>query len=296
MVSANGLVHGSKKTKELLISHPGERPLSAQIFGADPEIMREAAQMVEDQSADLLDVNLGCSVRKVTRQGAGVALMRQPEKLEAVLKAVRRGTRLPLTVKMRTGWDPSGEEAVRAARIAVDCGADAVVIHPRTATQGFSGRADWTLISLLKDKVSVPVIGNGDIEVPGDADRMRRETGCDGVMIGRASIGNPWIFTQVIDFMDSRPPRRPDLGERLNTILRYINYSVNHFGESRAVAMMRSRLGWFVKGLPESSQFRGEIIRLKTRQEMVDAVCAYFDNVKGIGLSGAGSVRRDGGA
>ncbi len=276
MVSVKGLVHGSKKTAELLMSHPSERPLSAQIFGADPEVMKEAAQIVQGLSADLLDVNLGCSVRKVVRQGAGAALMREPEKLETILKAIRSAVSLPLTVKMRTGWEPSGEQAIIAARIAEDCGVDAVAIHPRTAIQGFGGRADWSVIARLKDSVAVPVIGNGDIQGPDDVLRMQRETGCDGVMIGRASIGNPWIFAQALDLIHSRPPGRPDFPKRLDTVLRYIEYSVDHFGEDRAVPMMRSRLGWFTKGLPHSSRFRATIARLKNRQDMMDAVHAFF--------------------
>ena len=280
MVSANGLVHGSKKTEELLASHPAERPVSAQIFGTDPEVMREGAQMVQSTGADLLDVNLGCSVRKVVRQGAGVGLMREPERLEAILRAIRDAISLPLTVKMRTGWEPSGEQAVRAAHIAEECGVDAIAIHPRTATQGFGGRADWSMIARLKESVSIPVIGNGDIQGPDDVLRMQRETGCDAVMIGRAAIGNPWIFTQALELLQSIPPSQPDLLERLHTVVRYIEYSVSHFGEVRAVRMLRSRLGWFTKGLPKSSRFRAAIARLKTRQDMKDAVQAYFEGIQ----------------
>ncbi|OEU48687.1 MAG: tRNA dihydrouridine synthase DusB [Desulfobacterales bacterium S3730MH5] len=276
MVSANGLVHGSKKTSEFLISHPCERPLSAQIFGADPDVMKEAAQIVESVGADLLDINLGCSVRKIIRQGSGAALMREPDRLEAVLKAIRSAVDLPLTVKMRTGWEPSGQQAVKAARIAEYCGVDAVAIHPRTAVQGFSGKADWSLIARLKESVAIPVIGNGDIQQPEDVLKMQQETGCDGVMIGRASIGNPWIFAQALDLIRSRPYRRPGPSERLNATLRYIDYSVNHFGEDRAVRIMRSRLCWFTKGLPHSSRFRAAIVRLKTGHDMMDAVRAYF--------------------
>lgn len=280
MVSANGLVHGTKKTVELLVSHPDERPLSAQIFGSDPQIMKDAAQMVQGLGVDLLDVNLGCSVQRVVRQGAGVALMREPERLEAVLMEIRSAVSLPFTVKMRTGWEPSGDQAVRTARIAEYCGVDAVTIHPRTAVQGFSGRADWSVIARLKKSVSIPVIGNGDIRRPDDVFTMQRETGCDGIMIGRASIGNPWIFAEALDLMHSGSHRRPDFPERLNTVLRYIDYCVNHFGEARAVPLMRSRLGWFTRGLPNSSSFRAKIIRLKTRQDMVDAVQTYFGQVQ----------------
>ena len=280
MVSANGLVHGTRKTRELLASHPSERPVSVQIFGADPQTMKEAAQMVESAGPDLIDVNLGCSVRRVIRQGAGAALMREPKRLAAVLNAIRSAVSLPLTVKMRTGWEPSGGQAIRAARIAEDCGVDAAVLHPRTAVQGFSGRADWSLIARLKDSVSIPVIGNGDIHGPDDVLKMQRETGCDGVMIGRASIGNPSIFARALDLIDSTRPRQPDLPKRLHTALRYIEYSVNHFGEGRAVPIVRSRLGWFTKGLPHSSRFRAALSRLKTRQDMVDAVQAYFGHVE----------------
>jgi nifR3 family TIM-barrel protein len=279
MVSANGLVHGTKKTAELLVSHPSERPLSVQIFGADPEVMKKAAQIVQSTGADLLDINLGCSVQRVIRQRAGAALMREPERLEAILRAVRSAVSLPLTIKMRTGWDPSGEQAIRAARIAEYCGVDAIAIHPRTVTQGFSGRADWSLIARLKESSSVPVIGNGDIQRPGDVLRMQRETGCDGMMIGRASIGNPWIFAQALDLIRSRRPKPPDFTKRLDTALRYIEYSAEHFGESRAVPIMRSRLGWFTKGLPHSSRFRAAIVSSKTRQDMVDALQAYFSYV-----------------
>jgi nifR3 family TIM-barrel protein len=262
------------------MSHPSERPLSAQIFGADPEIMKDGAQIVQGEGADILDVNLGCSVRKIVRQGAGVVLMREPKRLAAVLKAIRSVISLPLTIKMRTGWDPSGEQAVRGAQIAEDCGVDAVAIHPRTAMQGFGGSADWSLIARLKESVSIPVIGNGDIQGPDDVLRMKRETGCDAVMIGRASIGNPWIFAQALDLINSTPPRRPDLRERLNTVFRYIEYSVDHFGEVRAVRMMRSRLGWFTKGLPHSSRFRAAVSHLKTKEDMTDAVQAYFEGME----------------
>jgi nifR3 family TIM-barrel protein len=280
MVSANGLVHGSKKTTELLASHPDERPVSAQIFGADPEVMREAAQIVQNTGVDLIDINLGCSVRKIVRQGAGVALMREPERLEAILRAVRRAVSIPATLKMRTGWERSGDQAIRIGRMAEDCGFDAVAIHPRTAAQGFSGDADWTLIARLKDSVSIPVIGNGDIREPRDVLRMQNETGCDSVMIGRASIGNPWIFSQTISVIDGKSPTEPGLRERLDTVLKYIDYAVDHFGETRAVFMMRSHLAWFTKGLPNSSRFRAAIVRLKTKQNMIDVLQAYFDTLQ----------------
>ena len=279
MVSAKGLVHGSKKTAELLAVHPDERPVSVQIFGADPQVMREAAQMVEDTGADLIDINVGCSVRKIVRQGAGVALMREPERLESILKTVRSAVDLPLTIKMRAGWERSGDQAIRVGHTAEDCGFDAVAIHPRTATQGFGGNADWSLIARLKDTVSIPVIGNGDIRQPSDVLTMQRETGCDSVMIGRASIGNPWIFSQTLGLIHGETPTVPDLSQRLDTMLRYIAYAVEHFGETRAVFMMRSHLAWFTKGLPHSSRFRAAVVRPQTKQSVIEVLQAYFDSL-----------------
>jgi nifR3 family TIM-barrel protein len=241
--------------------------------------MEEAAAMVEGSGADILDINLGCSVRKVVRQGAGVALMRDPERLESILTAVRRAITIPLTVKMRTGWEPSGAQAIRVARVAESCGVDAVSVHPRTAPQAFEGRADWSLIARVKEAVGVSVIGNGDIHEPDDVLKMQRETGCDGVMIGRSAIGNPWIFTQSLDRMNGKPVLQPDHAMRLDTLLRYVKYAVDHFGEDRAIPIMRSRVGWFTKGLPHSSCLRETMTRLKTEKEVRQVVESYFDGL-----------------
>jgi nifR3 family TIM-barrel protein len=280
MISSNGLVHGGRKTLELLKSHPSERPLSVQIFGKDPETMKEAAIIVQDQGADLLDINLGCSVRKVVKQGAGAALMREPDRLASILRAVRGAVSLPLTVKIRSGWDPSGNQAVGIGQMAEDLGIDAVAIHPRTAVQGFAGKADWYLIARLKESLSIPVMGNGDITRPEDVLKMRQETGCDAVMIGRASMGNPWIFSQALDLLNGRSVKPPDLSARLETTCRYIRYAVDQFGEMRAVRMMRSRLAWFVKGLPRCSGFRKSIVRLQSQEDMMAAVTAYFETLQ----------------
>lgn len=287
MISSNGLVQSGQKTLELLKSHPSERPLSVQIFGNDPGIMKEAAQIVQDQGADLLDINLGCSVRKVVRQGAGAALMGEPNLLASILRAVRAAVSLPLTVKIRSGWDPSGDQAVAIGRMAQDAGVDAVAIHPRTAAQGFAGKADWSVIARLKEALSIPVVGNGDITTPQDVCKMQQKTGCDAIMIGRASMGNPWIFSQTLDLMSGRCPKTPDLSARLEIICRYIRYAVEQYGEVRAVRMMRSRLAWFVKGLPLCSRFRASIVRLESEKNMIQAVKAYFENLGASGFSGS---------
>jgi tRNA-dihydrouridine synthase B len=277
MISANGLIHRGKKTLELLKSDPAERPLSVQLFGMEPAVLRDAAQIVQAEGADMVDINLGCSVRKVLKQGAGVALMQDPKRLEAILKAMRGALAIPLTAKLRSGWDGSGEQAVAIARIAQDCGVDGIAIHPRTARQGFAGKADWSLIARLKEAVSIPVIGNGDVRTPEDVVRMLRQTGCDAVMIGRAAVGNPWIFSETLALMNGRTPVTPSPAMRLEVSLRYVDCAIDHFGEQRAVRMMRTHLAWFVKGLAGAAAFRDTLVRLATRQDVADALRAYFE-------------------
>ncbi len=280
MVSSNGLVHGSKKTELLLKSLPEEKPLSVQIFGADPFIMAEAAKIVELSGADIIDINLGCSVKKILKTGAGSALMREPEKAEKIFSCVRRAVNIPLTIKVRTGWDKSGNDAYQIADIAQECGVDAIAIHPRTAGQGFTGQADWSVIREMKKKVSIPVIGNGDITGCEDAVRMLAETGCDAVMIGRASIGNPWIFSQVLDRINGDDISSVSLSDRYNVMVEYLESSIKFFGEKTACFMMRSKLGWFAKGLPNSSRFRDLLKHTSSEDEAKNIIKKYFDSLK----------------
>ena len=275
MISANGLVHRSQKTLRMLDTVPEEKPLSVQIFGSDPDVMAEAAAMVEASGADILDINFGCSVRKVVKTGAGVALMREFKLTEAILTAVRRAVSIPLTIKVRSGWDASGQEAVRICRIAEDCGVDGVAVHPRTATQGFRGKADWRVIELVKQAVGIPVVGNGDILCPEDAVTMMDETGCDAVMVGRAAIGNPAVFTLIVARLRNQPVPIVNTAQRLSVMQRYLAASVEYLGEFHGCRMMRSRLGWFSKGLPHSCRFRESIKRITTEAEAMDAIDRY---------------------
>lgn len=275
MISANGLVYKSVKTHELLDSRPEEKPLSVQIFGSDPSIMAEAAAMVEASGADILDINLGCAVKKVLKTGSGAALMKEPQKVEAILQAVRETVKIPLTIKMRTGWDKSGDQARKIAEIAQTCGVDAITMHPRTGTQGFGGKADWSIITVIKNMVTIPVIGNGDIVMPEDALRMQNETGCDAVMIGRAAIGNPWIFPQVLALITGNEISFPDLSERFEVMTNYLKSLVICFGEERACRMIRSHLGWFVKGLRNCSRFRQSIKKISTKEEALMLIKEY---------------------
>ena len=208
MISANGLVYQSGKTEQMLNSAPEEKPLSVQIFGSDPGIMAEAAAIVESKGADIVDINFGCSVRKVIKTGSGAALMKTPDQAKALLAAVRKSIRIPLTIKIRSGWDASGREALNIAGIAQDCGVDAIAVHPRTAGQLFRGRADWSIIAAVKKSVGIPVIGNGDIVSARNALKMLEETGCDAVMIGRKAIGDPAIFSRVLARMNGEEPAR----------------------------------------------------------------------------------------
>jgi nifR3 family TIM-barrel protein len=275
MVSSNGLVHKSVKTHELIESRYEEKPLLVQIFGSDSSIMAEAAAIVESSGADILDINIGCAVKKVLKTGSGAALMKEPQKVEAILQAVRKTVKIPLTIKIRTGWDRSGAHAFNIAEIAQACGVDAITVHPRTAAQGFRGKADWSLIAAIKNTASIPVIGNGDIVIPEDALRMQTETGCDAVMIGRASIGNPWIFSQVLELIRGNKVTFPDLSQRFAVMTKYLKSSVSCFGEQRAIRMMRSHLGWFVKGLSFSSRFRESIKQISTEKEALYRIEEY---------------------
>ena len=279
MVSANGLVHQSQKTIALLASVPEEKPVSVQIFGSTPSIMAEAARMVAESGADILDINFGCSVKKVIKSGAGAALMKTPTLAEKILTAVREAIDIPLTIKIRTGWEPSGKQAIEIAKIAEGCGVDAIAVHPRTAAQGFRGMADRSIIKAVKAMVKIPVIGNGDILYAEDALDMMRETGCDAIMIGRAAIGNPWIFSQTLALMQNKQPPELDLTARFDVMENYLKSSVRYFGELHACRMMRSRLCWFVKGLRFSSNFRESIKQLSTESEALGLIRAYLGSL-----------------
>jgi len=274
MVSADGLVHGSANTFDLLRSCPQEKPLAVQIFGSEPAVMAEAAAIVEDSGAEVLDLNFGCAVRRVIKAGAGVALMRAPRRAKAILQAVRRAVKIPLTIKIRSGWDRTGREALAVGTLAEACGVDALTIHPRTASQRFSGRADWALIAALKRRLAIPVVGNGDIRTATDAAAMMAETGCDAVMIGRRAIGYPRIFTEIACRFAGRPLPAEDFRQRLEVMRRFVTASVSCFGEARAARMLRTRLAWFAKGMPKSSGLRqaaGRIGCIADAFELIDA-------------------------
>jgi nifR3 family TIM-barrel protein len=264
----------------MLDSLPEEKPVSFQIFGSEPSIMADAAVIVESRGADIIDINFGCSVKKVVKTGAGVALMKEKKRAEDILKAVRKAVTIPLTIKIRTGWEKSGEDALTTAEIAESCGVDAIAVHPRTAGQGFRGKADWSVISEVKGRVSIPVIGNGDIVEAEDAVCMLNQTGCDAVMIGRAAIGNPWIFSQVTSLLSGKQLPPAGIVQRFCAMKEYLEANVKYFGEKQACYMMRSRLGWFVKGFPSSAGFRESIKHIMSENQAKEIIDSYFDFVR----------------
>jgi tRNA-dihydrouridine synthase B len=280
MVSAHGLVNKSSKTERLMDSLPEEKPLSVQIFGSDPAIMAEAAGLVESSGADIVDINFGCSVRKIVKNGSGAALMNTPKTAEALIKSVRNAIRIPLTIKLRTGWDPTGDQAFEISEIAEACGVDAIAIHPRTANQAFGGHADWSIIAALKKRVHIPVIGNGDVFSAQDAINMLEQTHCDAVMIGRTAIGNPIIFSQVLARIRGEEEPEADLDHHFEIMTRYLQESVKYLGEEIACKMMRSRLCWFAKGLRNSSQFRKSINHISTEAEALQRIEAFKDSLQ----------------
>ena len=277
MISANGLVRGSKKTMQMLCSLPEEKPLSVQIFGSDPAVMAEAAQIVESSGADLIDINFGCSVKKVIKTGAGVALMQRLDNAEAIIKAVRKAVNIPFTIKIRTGWDSSGKQALKLSQLAEESGVDAIAVHPRTASQGFRGKADWSIITAIKRKVAIPVIGNGDIVTAKNAVEMQRITGCNAIMIGRAAIGNPWIFSHVIAIVRGNDVSPVDIAHRFEVMIRYCKMSIQCFGEKKGCRIMRGRLGWFARGLRFSSKFRESINQISSEKETLKLIKAYME-------------------
>ncbi len=288
MVSAYGLFYGSTKTRSLLDTCEREAPLNIQLFGSDPAIMADAAAMAVEAGAGAVDINLGCSVRKILKSGSGSALMKDPDRAEAIFKAVRKAIDVPLTIKLRSGWDPSGREAENVAMLAQDCGVDAVALHPRTARQGFSGRADWSLIARLKKLLTIPVIGNGDINSAQDALEMLRQTGCDAVMVGRAAVGNPFIFTQILALLEGRSPQKVEFHQRIDVMRQYVQDSVRYLGEKTACFVLRSRLCWFVKGLPMAGYFRRSIRHLESEKHVLELIAAYEQQLAQATGEGAG--------
>jgi len=279
MISAEGLKRSGKNTLALLRSSPEDRPLGIQLFGDDSESLAEAARSIEER-CDLIDINMGCPVKKVVSGGAGSSLLRTPLKVAAILRSVRKATNRPLTIKIRTGWSAAELSFLEIGRIAAEEGCDAITLHPRTRAQMFTDHANWDNIRELKHAVRIPVIGSGDVFSCRDVVDMLDRTGCDGVMIARGAMGNPWIFREAAELLAGRTPTAPTREERRSTVLFHLEQLCELYGEKSAVAEMRKHLSWYVKGLPGAARFRAMANSIVDKQLLRHAIDNFFNQVE----------------
>ena len=270
MVSAKAIYYHNKNTEELMEIHPQELPASLQLFGSDAKVIADMARQIEDRPFSILDFNMGCPVPKVVNNGEGSALMKNPRLVRDILSALVKAVDKPVTVKIRRGFDDAHCNAVEIAKIAEDCGVAAIAVHGRTREQYYSGRADWESIRQVKQAVKIPVIGNGDVDSPRAAAEMLAVTGCDGIMIGRAAQGNPWIFRDVASYLENgKVPEPPGRQEKKRMVLEHAGLLTECKGEYTAVCEMRKHLAWYTAGMPHSARFRQAINAMETFEELM---------------------------
>jgi tRNA-dihydrouridine synthase B len=291
MVSADGLVRGNAATLDYCAFDPSERPIGIQLFGSNPDIMADAARRLcdlpDERRPDLIDINMGCPVRKVVNRSAGAALLTNVPLLQGIVRRMSDASRVPVTAKVRLGWDGGSRNVVEVSKALEDAGAAAVAIHARTRAEKFEGPAHWEMIAEAKRAVGIPVIGNGDVRTREDAVRMLETTGCDAVMIGRAAFGDPWVFRRMRAYHErgeTLPP--PTAAERLAAGLRHLQLMVAGFGEVVASREMRKHLAWYIKGLPHSARVREQVNHTPSTEALAALLRGYLDELERAGLSG----------
>ena len=279
MVSDKALVYGSEKTFDLLKMNDMERPIAQQIFGSDVDSFVKAAKLVEDAMyPDIIDINMGCPVPKVAiKSQAGSALLKNPDKIKEIVSAVVNAVSVPVTVKIRSGWDEKSINAVEVAKVIEEAGASAITVHGRTRAQGYSGNADWNIIKQVKETVKIPVIGNGDVTSAKKAKEMLDYTGCDAVMIGRGVLGNPWLINECVTYLESGViPTRPSSKEKIEMLKRHYKLLVESTSEKQAILEIRTHALWYIKGMPKSAYIKNEICKTKNSEDLFKILDDYL--------------------
>ena len=277
MVSAKAIMYNNKNTEALMEIHPEEMPVSLQLFGSDPDIISEMAKRIEERPFAILDINMGCPMPKIVNNGEGSALMKNPALIGEIVRKTVKSIQKPVTVKIRKGFDDEHINAVEIAKIVEDAGAAAITVHGRTREQYYTGSADWDIIARVKEAVSIPVIGNGDVKDAQSARKMLDETGCDGIMIGRAAQGNPWIFRQITRYLeDGAETARVTPQEMKEVILRHADLQLAVKGEYTGIREMRKHVSWYTTGLPRSARFRQQVNEMQTMEQLRESVEMLF--------------------